>query len=648
MASVESQVWEKVDTAVLVKSSELFGRSMAAFLETELDYIGYLREKKSYLAAEVTQSRLAPTEVKKKSVDPPGGGGGGFGFFDMLRAKPRRPGGIRKSWRSERRYQRSIRNTNQALKSRGLTPQQTQVYRNARAGGANVQQALAQAKNAVPKGSTVPGSGMLGNLKGALGGASSFLGRALLLYGLYEQTKKVFNPNDNIFTALGDLGTSTYNLFQSDPNQKKLYDVRGEGQSALINEAQNQRILRQREEYANSEPKFANGVVATTPTRGLFGEAGVEVLIPLHKIGEAIAAVYREGGSVMVGATLAFLSAVPASPANAGIMAEAARLRQRFGVSGDFSQIRGIGTYKVKPIKSTESSVLGSRQSTSADESHSGNIFDAIKHYTGSFTSSLINSILGGPAYAADMPGNLLGTGVVNEVTAGGLLLQPGERDSAGNVGHADVGVTDKFGWSAWRGRMHRGVDIGTTSKTGYKVAFKQSGTVSLVGQIGGYGNTVIINTGAFDFLFGHLANFGPTIKEGAAYNGETIGEIGNTGMSIGGGGHHLHFEKRPAGGGGGTQMDPIGSIGLLEIGKSEKAVPKNNLRPPAPPPGKTTVNNAPVTTTSGGGGATPATQPVPIPVPQIIKQMVPVPVKEAVKQIPFVMDIFGKGGGKR
>jgi len=117
------------------------------------------------------------------------------------------------------------------------------------------------------------------------------------------------------------------------------------------------------------------------------------------------------------------------------------------------------------------------------------------------------------------------------------------------------------------RGGGHGGVDIGTGSQTGYYVAYRKSGTVSLVAYLTGYGNTVIIKIGNLDFLFAHLARKSD-LKPGQPYNGEIIGEIGNTGRSFGGGGQHLHFEVRPAGGGGGSDIDPEPYVSSLVIGR--------------------------------------------------------------------------------
>ena len=643
MASVESQVQEKVDTAVLVKSAELFGRSMASFLETEMDYIGYLRERRSTLVAEnsaikkqIDSSGTTPQDVQGDKKR------GGFNFWNLLRAKPKRPGGIRSSMRSERRYQRSVRNTNNALKNRGLSPSQTQAYRTARAGGATPQQALAQARKAAPKGTGAPVS----TGPGALGVAGSFLGRALLLYGLYEQTKEVFNPNDNIITALGDLGTSTYNMFQSNPNKKKLFDVRGEGREAQINQWHNERILRERANYQPTTPGFSEGRAINTPTRAYIGEAGPEVIFPVGKIGEAINAVYREGGSAMVGATLAFLHASPRSTTNSALLSEAGRLKQQFGVSGDFAQIQGIGHYEVKPVPSLEESI-NNQSSSGETTTQSQSILQQFLNFGG----GVVNSVLGiAPANAqqfngAFLRGDLANTQVQNEITAKGLYLGAGKKKD-GHVGHQHIGISSRvFGTkdgvgSGASAAGHGGIDIGTSYQKGYYVSFGMSGKVVFAGPQGGYGNLVIIESGGHDYYFGHLANISSGLTVGQPYTGQTIGEIGNTGNSYG---EHLHFEKRTAGGGTGTRMNPAAELGALSIGRRTKATAPANkpVKPADPSAANKTVTTAPVTQTGKNGEATSTQVPVPIPVPQVIKQMVPVPIKEAVKALPFVVGHF-------
>ena len=130
-------------------------------------------------------------------------------------------------------------------------------------------------------------------------------------------------------------------------------------------------------------------------------------------------------------------------------------------------------------------------------------------------------------------------------------------------IGDPSIPGTTSMRGPRW-GRHHAGVDIGTGGQKGWYVAFRMAGTVSLVQYLSGYGNTVIIEAGGKDFFFAHLAR-PSTLRPGTAYNGEIIGEIGNTGGSKG---EHLHFEVRTKGGGGGTDMDPMPYTQYLQIGR--------------------------------------------------------------------------------
>lgn len=126
--------------------------------------------------------------------------------------------------------------------------------------------------------------------------------------------------------------------------------------------------------------------------------------------------------------------------------------------------------------------------------------------------------------------------------------------------------------------RMHHGIDIAPAGP-GYYVALKLSGTVSDVslGYSGGYGNYVDIKSGSTIYRFAHLAKV--LVKRGQSYNGQTIGEIGNTGSGTG---IHLHFEVRP---GGGDSINPRPYLGLLSIGKQLTGAPGQpaQIAPAAP-----------------------------------------------------------------
>ena len=158
-----------------------------------------------------------------------------------------------------------------------------------------------------------------------------------------------------------------------------------------------------------------------------------------------------------------------------------------------------------------------------------------------------------------------------NEVTAKGLELDAGELalvDGKKHVGHALVGITDKFGiarsdYGIGNSLVHTGVDIGTTSTPGFHTAFNmQEGVVVANASHPKYGVHVDIqDKDGVVYRFAHLKNYNPALKVGAPYNGEVIGELGNTGASTS---EHLHFEKIVDG----NQIDPTEDLNKLTIGK--------------------------------------------------------------------------------
>ena len=158
-----------------------------------------------------------------------------------------------------------------------------------------------------------------------------------------------------------------------------------------------------------------------------------------------------------------------------------------------------------------------------------------------------------------------------NEVTAKGLELDAGELalvDGKKHVGHALVGITDKFGiarsdYGIGNSLIHTGVDIGTTSTPGFHTAFNmQDGVVVANASHPKYGVHIDIqDKDGVVYRFAHLKNYNPALKVGAPYNGEVIGEIGNTGASTS---EHLHFEKIVDG----NQIDPTEDLSKLTIGK--------------------------------------------------------------------------------
>lgn len=104
--------------------------------------------------------------------------------------------------------------------------------------------------------------------------------------------------------------------------------------------------------------------------------------------------------------------------------------------------------------------------------------------------------------------------------------------------------VSSKFTYKRWhpilkRYRAHLGIDYAARRGTPVKAA--GNGRVSFVGRKGGYGKTITINhSSGYKTLYAHLKGYKKGIKRGKRVRkGQTIGYVGNTGMSTG---PHLHF----------------------------------------------------------------------------------------------------------
>lgn len=160
-----------------------------------------------------------------------------------------------------------------------------------------------------------------------------------------------------------------------------------------------------------------------------------------------------------------------------------------------------------------------------------------------------------------------------NRITAPGLFLGKGQTkviDGEKFTGHRVIGVSDPYGLrdhptTGEKDVMHTGVDIGTTYTKGWQTAFAiTDGEVIANQEHKNYGNYIDIrdNETGNVYRFAHLKNYNPELKVGAKYNGQIIGEIGNTGRSTG---EHLHLEKIVDG----KQVDPTDELDRLSIGKT-------------------------------------------------------------------------------
>lgn len=102
--------------------------------------------------------------------------------------------------------------------------------------------------------------------------------------------------------------------------------------------------------------------------------------------------------------------------------------------------------------------------------------------------------------------------------------------------------VTSRPGWR-W-GRTHQGVDM--AAPVGTDVFASDGGTIIRAGWFAGYGNCIEIeHANGWMTRYGHLSYIGVKLGQ-KVYQGQYIGDVGNTGHSTG---PHLHFETRLNGG---------------------------------------------------------------------------------------------------
>jgi len=90
--------------------------------------------------------------------------------------------------------------------------------------------------------------------------------------------------------------------------------------------------------------------------------------------------------------------------------------------------------------------------------------------------------------------------------------------------------------------RLHSGVDL--HAPCGVPIKAAASGTVVYAGWLGGYGNRVVVDNGAYGSkelftTYNHMVNY--SVRDGQhVTQGQTVGHAGTYGLSTG---CHLHFE---------------------------------------------------------------------------------------------------------
>jgi len=383
--------------------------------------------------------------------------------------------------------------------------------------------------------------------------------------------------------------------------------------------------------------KNSTGSVITAPTRGrlggtkaLVGEANeAEIILPLSKIGDAISAVYREGASIMVGATLAFLGPLAAgSPAAASLLNEARRIAKLVGADTDVKVDKIILPNNLPPI-------VTNKTKNYFEEDSSEIMFASNKSETegsGSTVNTSSTTITGTDRWKTILP-------------------------------QGDPLFSSPFGMR-W-GRMHRGIDIGVWQDS--PVHAQEGGVVEqIIPKFGEYGGAVVIaHQDGTANLYGHVYDY--VVKPGQKIEkGDPLAKIIYYPGSDGSNQSHLHFERFNKSG---TRIDPLpyfqqGGASIdaqsssSNIDPVNQGGPSNIMRDISSSfvnMGSTVLNrnkqqliDTPVNTTNvGNTNNTVVPIPIPVGVPIVMNRYINVPTEETNNETKMVIDVFGKGASR-
>ena len=371
----------------------------------------------------------------------------------------------------------------------------------------------------------------------------------------------------------------------------------------------------------------ANGSVITAPTRGLFGggralvgEANeAEIILPMSKIGDAISAVYREGASVMVGATIAFLGPLAGgNPAAAAVLAEARRIGSITGADTD-----------IKPDTVELPDMQTPTEETNSSSSSVELASNVTKTATGGEDNSKVNtttSVAGTNRWKTILP-------------------------------QGDPLFSSPFG-PRW-GRMHRGIDIGVWENS--PVHAQEDGVVEqILPKFGEYGGAVVVvHKDGTANLYGHVHEY--VVKKGQKVKrGDQLAKIQYYPGKDGSNQSHLHFERFNKSG---TRIDPLPYFSqggahtppekeetkmksVNQGGPNLRNISSNfvNLGSTVKNRNKSLIDTPVNITKSTSESMSPQMIPVPQPYPVPVVKHVPTPIEETKKEQRMLISVFGKG----
>ena len=278
-----------------------------------------------------------------------------------------------------------------------------------------------------------------------------------------------------------------------------------------------------------------DGGEVSSPTQALIAEGGEpELVVPHSKLGPVFQNLLKQVGTILTDVTTGFLSTLPVpTAASQGVLSEAAKLSAVFGQKA--SPVKGM--FKGSKIKKMAKGFL---------KRAAGGAMGLAKSAFGmtpmGMAAGAIGSLLGGrPAQAEE---KFRKREVINKISNVNGVVTSSSWDSDSAKQYGNFPVTDTYGSTEGRSKPHGGVDLGTP--VGTPVGFNEPGEILAAGKYGGYGNMmdVWLPSTKVQMRIAHLSKF--VKRTGEFIAGEKLAETGGAVGDPGAGsstGPHLHFE---------------------------------------------------------------------------------------------------------
>lgn len=395
-----------------------------------------------------------------------------------------------------------------------------------------------------------------------------------------------------------------------------------------------------------------DGGSVTSPTRALIAEGGEpELVVPYSKLGPVFQNLLKQVGTTLTDVTTGFLNTLPVPTAESQrILGETAKIASMFGQKAKPMAIFKGG--KIAKMAGGFLKKLGGGAMNLAK--------GAFRMTPMGMAAGAVGSMFSSPAAAQPITQTIISNSSMSFDGNGQLVSSSNESfDSATAMSIGDFPITDKYGSTEGRSRPHGGVDVGTP--VGTPIGFNEPGKILAAGKYGAYGNMmdVWLPQSKIQMRIAHLSKF--VKKTGEFISGEKLAETGGAKGDPGAGsstGPHLHFEADTKKNGTryGGSGDPMPYAPLITFSPVEAPAKNGTGGPSYGYPLSQTVKWPTSNGSMGGpglfgaiggfmsnmfsGGKPPEPKMVPYPVP--VPKPIPIPVTKVVTVEAKTMDAYG------